>query len=286
VETGNKPEVEPRPTGTRRLLLVAAAPIVEEQTIGRIRSELEGGQDELLVIAPALTDTALEHAMGDVDDAITEARQRLEASLDALRRAGLQARGRVGDADPALAIGDALREHGADKIVIVTEAGDDERWLEGDLFERATQRFGPPIVHIATDKGREVDVERAGSGTKPSSDAEVEGYSRNTPRFSARDLIGIGVALVGTLAAVLIAVGCDEGHTLQRTAAEGGEGSSGSCVAAMIIAGATALINGAHVVGLVLFESAGYRGGWQRFFANLSLVGTPLAVIATLLLAT
>jgi hypothetical protein len=223
--------------------------------------------------------------MGDVDDAITEAQQRLDASLGALSRAGLAARGQVGDADPALAIEDALRAYGADKIVIVTEAGDDSRWLESDLFERARQRFTPPTVHIAIEGGdRVVDVEAAGPGTEPSSDDEIEGYSQNTPRFSTRDLIGIAVALIGTLAAVLIAAGCDEGHTLQRTAAEGGEGSNGSCVAAYIVAGATALVNVAHVVGLVLFESAGYRGGWSRFFSTLSLIGTPLAVIATLLL--
>jgi hypothetical protein len=40
-----------------------------------------------------------------------------------------------------------------------------------------------------------------------------------------------------------------------------------------------ALVNMAHVVGLVLFESVGERGAAQRFFRNLSLVATPLAVV-------
>jgi hypothetical protein len=285
---GNKPEVVPRPTGTatQRLLVVAAVPTTEQATIDRIRAEAGGERVEVLVVAPALTETPLEHAMGDVDDAIVSAQRRLDASVDALRRARLQARGRVGDADPALAIEDALREFGADKIVIVTEADDGARWLEGDLFERAKQRFEPPIVHIVTEGGsRVVEVEAAGAGTEPAPDDEVEGYSKNTPRFSSRDLIGIAVAVIGTLAAILIAASCDDGETIQRTTAEAGEGSSGSCVAAYIVAGITALINVAHVVGLVLFESAGYRGGWARFFSITSLVGTPVAVVATLLLA-
>ena len=43
-----------------------------------------------------------------------------------------------------------------------------------------------------------------------------------------------------------------------------------------------ALINMAHVVGLTLFESVHYRGGWETFFRSLALVGTPLAVAANL----
>jgi hypothetical protein len=43
------------------------------------------------------------------------------------------------------------------------------------------------------------------------------------------------------------------------------------------------LVNIAHVVGLLLFESVGYRGLWERFFARLSLIGTPAAIIVSLL---
>ena len=46
----------------------------------------------------------------------------------------------------------------------------------------------------------------------------------------------------------------------------------------------TALVNMAHVVGLILFESVRYRGGFAKFFRTLALVGTPLAVLANLLI--
>jgi hypothetical protein len=39
-----------------------------------------------------------------------------------------------------------------------------------------------------------------------------------------------------------------------------------------------ALINLAHVVGLVLFQSVRYDGIFSRFFARLSLFGTPIAI--------
>jgi len=40
----------------------------------------------------------------------------------------------------------------------------------------------------------------------------------------------------------------------------------------------------AHVVGLTLFESVHYRGGFARLFRTLSMVGTPAAVLANLLI--
>jgi hypothetical protein len=53
-----------------------------------------------------------------------------------------------------------------------------------------------------------------------------------------------------------------------------------------MIAGALALINVAHVVGLTLFQAGPYRGGWRDFFARLSLYGTPLAIVASVLTLT
>ena len=38
----------------------------------------------------------------------------------------------------------------------------------------------------------------------------------------------------------------------------------------------------AHVVGLTLFESVHYHGGFAKIFRTLSLVGTPLAVLINL----
>ncbi len=54
--------------------------------------------------------------------------------------------------------------------------------------------------------------------------------------------------------------------------------------AAIGIAIGVALVNMAQVVGLVLFESVRYRGGFAKLLRTLSLVGTPLAVLANLLI--
>jgi hypothetical protein len=60
--------------------------------------------------------------------------------------------------------------------------------------------------------------------------------------------------------------------------------ATGRAAAAILIAIGIALVNMAHVVGLVLMESVRYRGGFAKFFRYLSLIGTPLAVVTTLAL--
>ncbi len=99
--------------------------------------------------------------------------------------------------------------------------------------------------------------------------------SRNWPPLSRMDLLGIGVAVLGTLALVLIAA-----ITADRDA-----GTLGSLSAARIlIATAAVLINMAHVVGIFFFESVNYHGVFQRLFAALSLIGTPIAIVVSLAL--
>jgi hypothetical protein len=77
------------------------------------------------------------------------------------------------------------------------------------------------------------------------------------------------VGVLGTLVTIVLA-------------AAGPGAQSGWGAAAILIAIGIALVNMAHVVGLTLFESVRYRGGWETFFHRLALVGTPLAALANL----
>ena len=248
-----------------------------------------GREAEAFVVAPAITGNALKHAMGDVDEARVAAQERLDDSLETLRGQGLDVTGAVGDSDPILAIQDALATFDADEIVLVTRPEDEARWLEGDVFERARVQFEPEIVHVslapagAGTGSRVADVETAEAGFDEPPDAEVDPRSRNMPKLSIRDLAGIAVAIIGSVILVAIAGTCEE-EDVQRVGGADGAGTDGNCVAIYIIAGVTVLINLAHVVGLLLFQSVRYRGIWERAFANMSLIGTPLAVVAALIL--
>jgi len=94
---------------------------------------------EVLVVAPALN-SVLRRWVSDDDAARRRAGSVAQTLVEQLRQAGLDAEGRIGDADPILAIADALPEFGADEIVVV---GRPERSAE--LVARARRRFALPI---------------------------------------------------------------------------------------------------------------------------------------------
>lgn len=269
-------------SGAERVLVIATDELTGGDLVGALGRHLggpgAGGPANVIVISPAVERTPLQHALGDVDTATREARRRLEASLAELRGAGVSALGEVGDSDPVIAAKDALRKYPADEILIVVHADDQARWFEDGLFERAQEELYPPLrlVAIRREDGvgepRLAEVKGTGAGRKPRAGAERELHpSANMPPLTRGSLLGVLIGIVGTIVAIVLAA------TGPGTDSAGG-------AAQILIAMAVALINMAHVVGLTLLESVGARGGWQRFFRNLSLIGTPLAIVANALI--
>ena len=140
--------------GVHRILVVANETVGGRALLDEIkaRSGRDGGSSEILVVVPALTASVLEHWASDVDAAIADARQRLDASLAAMSAAGLKASGHVGDHhEPAAAIEDALREFAADELVISTHPEGRSRWLESGVVERAKEDVPLPVTHVVVD---------------------------------------------------------------------------------------------------------------------------------------
>ncbi|HKB93265.1 MAG TPA: hypothetical protein VKC62_03400 [Gaiellaceae bacterium] len=108
------------PPGSHRVLLVALP------GTGSVR--LRNGATEIVVVVPALAST-VESLTGGVDDRRADA----ERTAERLARQLPNARGHVGADDVGLAVEDALREFGADEIVV---AGDDE--LAAQVRSRVT----------------------------------------------------------------------------------------------------------------------------------------------------
>jgi hypothetical protein len=97
--------------------------------------------------------------------------------------------------------------------------------------------------------------------------------SENWPPLSREDIVGIAVAGLGTAALILIAV----------ISAGGEDGNYGAVtIARILIATGVLLINMAHIVGILFFESVDYHGPFQRFFARMSLFGTSTAIVVSL----
>lgn len=106
-----------------------------------------GATIEVVVVAPALN-SRLRHWVSDVDDAVERARDRLEVALTGLRDRGISARGEIGDANPVVAIADALAGFAASQIVIATLPPGHSNWLERGLIEKVRARFDIPVTHL------------------------------------------------------------------------------------------------------------------------------------------
>lgn len=106
----------------------------------------------VMLVAPALN-SRLRHYLSDTDPALEEARARLELAGSGLAELGVRALTEVGDADPHVAIGDALARFPANEIIISTLPEGDSHWLERDLIERAREAFGVPVTHLVSRYG-------------------------------------------------------------------------------------------------------------------------------------
>jgi hypothetical protein len=262
----------------RRVLAVVTDDLSGPESIEEIRREAGADDVELRVVVPAVEANPFRHTLGDIDEPREQAQERLDAVLRHLRESGIDASGEVGDPDPVQAAQDALLKEPADEVVIFEHAGSESRWFEDGLFDRARESLEPPlrmvaIEHPDTAEEQVVDVEIAPAGTAPA-EAEHEVGTSYVPGFSREDMLGILAAVVGTIVAAILAAVVTAGHS-----------QTGWEAAAILIAIGTALINMAHVVGLTLFDSVSYRGGFAKLFLTLSLVVTPTAVLINLLIA-
>ncbi len=258
------------------LLAVVTDAFGGAESIAELRRQQKGDALRVRLVARAVEANAFRHTLGDVDEPTHEAEERLRAALGALRGAGIEVTGTVGDADPVQAANDALLEEPADEVLIFEHVRSQESWFEHGLLERAQEGIEPPlrmvVVESESDGDHVVDVARAPAGTvDPEAGKEIG--SAYLPGLSRGDLAGMVVGVVGTIVVIVLAAAA----TAEAT-------PTGWQAVAIGVAIGTALINMAHVVGLTLMESVHYRGGFAAFFRTLALVGTPLAAIVNLLI--
>ena len=104
------------------------------------------------VVAPASKMSPLEWLTSDEDQAREEAEERAARATEAVGEVA-HAEAEVGDPDPVAAIEDALRTFPADEILVVTEPGGDQSWLEKDAAREAFERFALPVTHVVARQG-------------------------------------------------------------------------------------------------------------------------------------
>jgi hypothetical protein len=257
----------------RRVIAVVTDELHGSEPMEHIRSHADGDGVEVRVVVPAIEASPLEHTLGDIDGPRQLAEERLDRALEVLRQGGVAVSGEVGDPDPVQAAQDALLKAPADEVLIFEHCESQAQWYDNGLLERAQESIEPPLrmVFLESADGQPdhvVNVEETGAGTvNPLADREFSGGAY-VPGMTRADLAGMTAGILGTIVvAVLAAAVAADSST-----------KSGWAAVAILIAIGVALANLAHVVGLTLFESIRYRGGFAKFFRSLALTITPLAI--------
>jgi hypothetical protein len=135
----------------RKILVLVS----EAVSADALRSALGGdGADdaEVLVVAPALQ-SKKRFFLSDPDPGIERAEKVQEETVDRLGDEGIDAASGAGagEADPLLAIQDALATYEADEIVVFTHPEAEANWLEEGVVDEAKERFGVPVRHMVVE---------------------------------------------------------------------------------------------------------------------------------------
>lgn len=130
-----------------KYLVVANQTLGGEHLVTKVRECLATGEAcTFHLVVPATPPQ--DHVVWTEGEARDLANSRLEVALARFRELGANAEGEVGDANPLLAIEDALRVSPFDAIILSTLPPGASRWLRKDLPHRVESRFGLPLLHV------------------------------------------------------------------------------------------------------------------------------------------
>jgi hypothetical protein len=128
---------ESEDSGHRVLVVATAEP---SPSAAQQIADLAGSADDVRLVVP-VPSHRLDRWLLAEDDARNEAEARLARSAGALVAAGLPVSGSVGDADPAQALEDELRDFAADEVVLLTANGKDP-------LAKIEARLGIPLRRV------------------------------------------------------------------------------------------------------------------------------------------
>jgi hypothetical protein len=129
------------------LLVLATDPVTSED----VRDALPGAdleEADVLVVSPAVNESAIAFWVSDSDEAIADARSVAHETAEALRSAGARARETTGEAEPLRALEDALATFPADHVLVFVREGDAARYREDDVVGEARRRFGVEVTEV------------------------------------------------------------------------------------------------------------------------------------------
>jgi hypothetical protein len=108
--------------------------------------DLDGA--EVLVVSPAVNESAVAFWVSDSDEAIEDAESTAEQTAAEFRERGARARATTGESEPLLALQDALATFQADRVLVFVREEDAARYREDDVVGEAERRFGVPVTEV------------------------------------------------------------------------------------------------------------------------------------------
>ena len=126
--------------------MLTSEPISAKQVRDALGGDEEPQEAEVMVVAPAFQESGVKFWVSDADEAIARAQQVSSETVQELDEGGVGASGDTGDSDPTQAIQDALQTFPADRIVVFTHAGSDQRYREDLDPTEIEERFGVPVT--------------------------------------------------------------------------------------------------------------------------------------------
>jgi hypothetical protein len=128
-----------------KLLVLATEPVDAERVRAALPDDdLEGA--EVLVVSPAVNESAVAFWVSDSDEAIEDAESTAEQTAAALAADGARTRAQTGESEPLLALQDALATFSADRVLVFVRDEDAARYREDDVVGEAERRFGVPVT--------------------------------------------------------------------------------------------------------------------------------------------
>ncbi len=130
-----------------KLLVLATDPVSADSVRGALPDE-DLDRAEVLVVSPAVNESALAFWVSDSDEAIEDAESAAERTAAQLRESGARARATTGESEPLLALQDALATYPADRVLVFVREEDEARYREDDVAGEAERRFNVPVTEV------------------------------------------------------------------------------------------------------------------------------------------
>jgi hypothetical protein len=127
------------------VLVVASQTAGSQQLLDALKARAERSPIRVTLVMPA---------QGPGLSGREAMRAQLESALEAMRAAGLEADGVIGDNNPMDAVAECFDPARHDEAIVCTLPGRSSKWLQQDFPHRVARYTGVPVTHVVADDMR------------------------------------------------------------------------------------------------------------------------------------